>query len=454
MYLCVYVCYLQMNISMRQWSIRQLESSLQFRSSEHARASFHAFNAVTRVISDPSLISALLEHVVAEIGVTSSGEDSTPSARYQSDLTHPTSRMTSTSSSSSSSGPRSSTSSHPTSPAAARVLFDISTAHSRLLMCSPCEKDPFVLMKKSKLPPASPAASPRSPNSSATIGNVPNATDLKSATQVKETIINGIAFGSRGAVTLTKGLWIFLSAYGPAVLSEALAFNDSSWIYQLHSIATATATALSNSSAKGVAKSFTSSGSLFVDTSPSGSSFALNGGAPKRRLLGLQSGGSSKAAAVAPVASALLESCADSIGMTPESFSSGLSSVFFVFCSALTHQLSATTDDEFYSESSYKFVVENARVLVGLLKDWLYRLYYAQAVSPDGIDASTISTGVMLQSGRHKVEQAQLSRDWSMLFLGRWQHQSVATKLFNALFARSERRPYLSPELWQVGPYM
>ena len=119
----------------------------------------------------------------------------------------------------------------------------------------------------------------------------------------------------------------------------------------------------------------------------------------------------------------------------------GVSEAFYLLVAVLCQQLS-TTDDQDFFDVQLILPLTDIVELVELLKRHLHRLY---CVSPAPISASTTT----YRPANSKNSSEQVSHQANDLMLTRLQYQYLCTRLFNALFARNERRPFIGPQNWQ-----
>jgi hypothetical protein len=132
----------------------------------------------------------------------------------------------------------------------------------------------------------------------------------------------------------------------------------------------------------------------------------------------------------------ILEPLARASGLTVVEYCRSISNAFFLFDVCFNHQLSATDDDEFFSE--YQVMNLSAILaLIGLLRNWLRRLYITHPVISTSFVAGTVSNTPLpsTEQVRSKLHRAQ--------------QLHICTKLFNSLFARYERREFASELSWQ-----
>ena len=118
----------------------------------------------------------------------------------------------------------------------------------------------------------------------------------------------------------------------------------------------------------------------------------------------------------------------------------GASEVFYLLVAVLCQQLS-TTDDQDFFDAQLILPLTDIVELVELLKRHLHRLY---CVSPAPMSASST-----YRPANSKSISEQVSHQANVLMLTRLQYQYLCTRLFNALFARNERRPFIGPQNWQ-----
>lgn len=111
-----------------------------------------------------------------------------------------------------------------------------------------------------------------------------------------------------------------------------------------------------------------------------------------------------------------------------------LSCSFHLLCCVLVHQLSAMDDEEFFEQEDCLPIAEIAKI-VELLRDFLKHLYLSHPVN---------SSQLYQVPGRDPLQVSDL------YFAQRLHLQLTATKLFNMLFARIERRACFEKGFWEV----
>jgi hypothetical protein len=107
-----------------------------------------------------------------------------------------------------------------------------------------------------------------------------------------------------------------------------------------------------------------------------------------------------------------------------------LLSALFLFCAVFLQQLAAV-DDETLLEQAKIFSVLEIRAITALLKRWLFKLFWSDPL----FDI-------------HSSLYATAPSDCTAYALLKHHCQLAATRLFNHLCARNERRNFLSPEDW------
>ena len=117
---------------------------------------------------------------------------------------------------------------------------------------------------------------------------------------------------------------------------------------------------------------------------------------------------------------------ADQIHLTPAALREGVLSCLYILCCTMAHQMAATDDEEFFEQGKI-LPLEDIKALVKLLKLWLYKLYWTHPLF-DGYSDFKDNT--------------------AMPSLHDLQIQIAVTRLYNLLFTRNERRPYLSDDAW------
>lgn len=126
----------------------------------------------------------------------------------------------------------------------------------------------------------------------------------------------------------------------------------------------------------------------------------------------------------------MLESAAQNAGITVNELCVGASNVFTLFCAVYLHQLAATDDEELFS-STHSLSSQDLQLLVVVLKEHLNKLFVSSYL-PFDLDKDT------KQTARNK------------LLLDRLFRQTTFVKLWGALYARNERRPFYPQQFWQV----
>lgn len=289
-------------------------------------------------------------------------------------------------------------------------LFRVCVSYSDMLMASGFGVDGSVISA------ISPQNSPRTPRKSQSSGACGKSGRLKfSKCAVGLSILNAVAFASPQS-PLVRRLWDFLSGFGEECLIALLSIADDD---------------------------------------------------AEASLGGSASGGNYRpSSSVAQQ----LSRFAESFGVSVTSLSGNVASIFHLFCASFTHQLAATDDDEFFRGSLIS--MEQIRDVVSVLKAWTLRLYYTQPVLGSDSDkassafASTSKSWSASSSGYPSAPAGGVGggaipsegvgskgRSRSSCIdakLRRLHHLWAATKVFNALFERCERRPFLDVENWQV----
>jgi ubiquitin-protein ligase E3 C len=121
----------------------------------------------------------------------------------------------------------------------------------------------------------------------------------------------------------------------------------------------------------------------------------------------------------------LLLCAADQLNLPPAAVREGVLSCLYVLCCAMAHQMAATDDEEFFEGKIIP--LGDIKALVKLLKMWLYKLYWTHPLF-DGY--------------------SDFKDDQAMPSLVDLQTQIAVTRLFNLLFTRNERRPFLADDAW------
>jgi hypothetical protein len=114
----------------------------------------------------------------------------------------------------------------------------------------------------------------------------------------------------------------------------------------------------------------------------------------------------------------------------PASVYRHLLSALFLFCAVFLQQLAAI-DDETLLEQAKIFTVLEIRAITGLLKRWLFKLFWTDPLFD-------------IHSSLYATTPADCTAD----LLLKHHCQLAATRLFNHMCARNERRNFLSPEDW------
>ena len=136
-----------------------------------------------------------------------------------------------------------------------------------------------------------------------------------------------------------------------------------------------------------------------------------------------------------------LQSLSSEREMSVATLCQGVSEAFYLLVAVLCQQLS-TTDDQDFFDAQLILPLTDIVELVELLKRHLHRLY---CVSPAPMSASTTT----YRPANSKSSLEQVSHQANDLMLTRLQYQYLCARLFNALFARNERRPFIGPQNWQ-----
>lgn len=121
--------------------------------------------------------------------------------------------------------------------------------------------------------------------------------------------------------------------------------------------------------------------------------------------------------------------------MNPESCCYYIYHLFLLFSAGLSNQLTATDDAEFFDEqlSMSKDALQD---LISLLRKVLLRLFVTSPVNHTKLRTTPCDFG----TSKACISHAQLQRSQFLM---------ISTKLFNALFARYERRAFAPAEHWQ-----
>ncbi len=175
--------------------------------------------------------------------------------------------------------------------------------------------------------------------------------------------------------------------------------------------------------------------------------------------------------------STALRSAAQFVDTSNHVFCEGLGNMFTLFCQVLCHQLSATDDEEFF-DSQQILSMDEIQALAVMLKKFLWRLYSSASSSKntnlvsisseisgtgnkavntiksgkdDGVKFSVKSASETskLLNQKRELWKLCLQRELESAFLQRQYQIYSVTKLFNSLYTRCERRPYLSAKDWQ-----
>jgi len=131
----------------------------------------------------------------------------------------------------------------------------------------------------------------------------------------------------------------------------------------------------------------------------------------------------------------MLEVVAQNVGVSMSTLCAGISDVFTLFCAVYAHQLAATDDEELFT-ASHSMSNADLQSLVAVLKKHLYKLFVSSYLAPD-VDRAASSSSNTPMLTRNKI------------LLGRLFKQVTLAKLYGALYARSERRPFLPQQFWQ-----
>jgi hypothetical protein len=122
----------------------------------------------------------------------------------------------------------------------------------------------------------------------------------------------------------------------------------------------------------------------------------------------------------------LLQECSNLLNIDISILRNNLMNILYIFCITYSHQLSATDDEEFFSLEKTLGNEDNSK-LVLILKTLLHRMYFIYPIF-DG--NSTFS------------DLTSISEDNELPLL------IAATTLFNSLYSRNERRPFLDEISW------
>jgi hypothetical protein len=206
-------------------------------------------------------------------------------------------------------------------------------------------------------------------------------------------ILNAMAF-SRPKDPLTRRLWSLINSFDATVLTEAF------------SKAPATATAASSATASS-ATSATSQIGFNVTRASSSSSSSSSVGA------GSGGGGGTSSAPLLYLSSTM--QAAARHGITPSELCEGLQSCLYLLCCVLSHQLTATDDEEFFGQvqvagaavgpspgtgsgagagsgTSFKILpLKDIILLIPVLKNILYKLYWNHPF-PENVEHSAVSS--------------------------------------------------------------
>lgn len=204
-------------------------------------------------------------------------------------------------------------------------------------------------------------------------------------------ILNAMAF-SRPKDPLTRRLWCLINSFDATVLTEAF------------SKAPATATAATSATASSATSATTQIGLLATRTSSSSSSSVGAGGG----------GGAGSGTSSAPLLylSSTMQAAARH-RITPSELCEGLQSCLYLLCCVLSHQLTATDDEEFFgmvqgagalvgpspgsgagagAGTSFKTLpVKDIILLIPVLKNILYKLYWNHPF-PENVEHSAVSS--------------------------------------------------------------
>jgi hypothetical protein len=290
-------------------------------------------------------------------------------------------------------------------------LFDLGKTYTRILMSSPAGVDNLQSVAEVT-------------SKSSALGEVrAKASSSALRTPVSISMLNSLAFARRDS-PVTSRLWRFLIArFGVEVLFTALVTADEPF-EALDSMY----------GSKYSKRAF----STFSTASTLRSSESLVGAMLNRP--GTKSSASRKAPST-------IGEHAQALDMDVKVLSSGLSSLFFLLCSVFTHQLSATDDREFFDNNNSLLTIDEICIMVGLLKRYLYRMYYTHPVDNTDRNCSVVDSQLKAIAGGGTEESEEAAG--GLLHIVRLENQIIATKLYNALFMRCERRPYAGEELWQ-----
>jgi ubiquitin-protein ligase E3 C len=117
---------------------------------------------------------------------------------------------------------------------------------------------------------------------------------------------------------------------------------------------------------------------------------------------------------------------AEQLGMPPGALREGVLSCLYILCAVLAHQLPGIDDEEFFDQGKL-LPLDDIQALVKLLKTWLYKLYWTHPIFDGHSDFKDSTAMPSLQ-------------DLQVLI--------AATRLFNLLFTRNERRRFLPEDAW------
>ena len=157
---------------------------------------------------------------------------------------------------------------------------------------------------------------------------------------------------------------------------------------------------------------------------------------------------------------------ASSFDMTCHEFCSGVSVVFWLFCTVFSVQLTATDDEELFESQQY-VNIQDIKTIVLMLKTLLYRLYCSSTGSSPSVTAlnlTDMSNAIWNKlSHPQTIHQDNISQhfavirdiiDCDTIALNRCHQLWIYTKLFNSLFAVNLRRPFMSASDWQWSGVM
>jgi hypothetical protein len=203
-------------------------------------------------------------------------------------------------------------------------------------------------------------------------------------------ILNAMAF-SRPKDPLTRRLWTLINSFDATVLTEAF------------SKAPATATAASSTTASSATSATTQIGLLATRASSGSSSSSVGAGG---------GGGSGTSSVPLLYLSSTMQAAARH-GITPSELCEGLQSCLYLLCCVLSHQLTATDDEEFFglvqgagaavgpstgtgagagAGSSFKTLpLKDIILLIPVLKNILYKLYWNHPF-PENVEHSAASS--------------------------------------------------------------